>query len=182
MITVFAIVAIGLLIASFVLAVGLFFVLVFKRKARKNIDLFSVGTPQTLDNNEAKYFSSIRFNGQDKMIVLKQAESFKACVVTLISAGEKKKVRRFKLQFENGVAAIKLDDDINEYRVILESVDSKLIKHPAADNTLLFTIIYAAIVTVVYAIGIIMYIVMCSYYLVDYWAEYVTYYSFAAIA
>lgn len=186
MITVFAIVAIALLIVSLALAVGLFFVLLFKRKAKKNIELFSIGAPQALEGNETKYFSSIRYkdNGGEKLIILKQAESFKSGVVTLISAdqNQKKKVRRFKLEFVNGLAAIKVEDDLNEYKVVLESVDKKLVKHPGNDNSFPFTIIYAVIVAAVYAAGIIMYVVMCSYYLLDYWADYATYYAFAAVA
>ena len=116
------------------------------------------------------------------MIVFRQAESFKQCVVTLVTAGEKKKVRRFKVEFNNGVAGIKLDEDISEYRVVLESVDKKLLKHQPADSLFKLTIIYSAIVAVVYAAAVIMYVVMCSYYLVDYWAGYMTNYLFAAFA
>ena len=181
---IFGIIAISLMIASAVLGVGLFLVLLFKRKVKKDLDLFARNSKQTLDGNEAQYFSSIKHEDANGMIVFRQKESFKVCCVTLVTSnGGKRSAKRYKLSFtsEQNVAAIKLDEPVDEYRVVLESVDKKLVKHQAVDSLFPFTIIYSLVVTVVYVAAIIFYIMMCSYYLMDYWAGYALYYAFAAV-
>lgn len=178
-----SIVAFALLGLSAVLGVVLFFVLVFKRKANKNLDLFARNGRQNLDGEEANHFSLIKHDDASNMIVLKQSGSFANCVVTLItSSNGKKKAKRYKLSFtpEQTVCGIKLNETIEEFRVVLESVDKKLIKHKSADTLLKSTIIYSLIVGVTYIAAIAMYVMMCSYFLVDYWANYFVYYFLSA--
>ena len=90
---------------------------------------------------------------------------------------------RYSLSFtsEQNVCGISLKEPIDEFRVVLESVDKKLLKRDAFDNMLKTTIIYSAIVAVVYIAAIIMYIVMCSYYLLDYWAGFAVFYVYSLI-
>ena len=168
-------------ILSFVSAIGLFMALIFKRRAKKSLSLFPLNSSQQLDNEEARRFSYIKYDANLNAIVLKQKDSFKKCVITLISRGSKGvKMERYKCVFkENGAAAIQLNEQISEYLVVVESVDGRLVKHNSIDNHLVMNIVYGAIVTILHVTGIVLYVILCSYYLRDYWAGYAVYYAFA---
>ena len=169
-----------LFIASFVLAVGLFVLLLFKRRVKKSLPLFAAGAAQELSEEEAQNFSSIEYNEKLNAIMLKNVGEMKKCVVTVVYKNEKGQVKmhRYDCMFnEKYVTAVKMREKITDYRVIIESIDKKLIKHPSYDNHLLFNIIYGVVVAAVHATAVFLYVLMCSYYLRHYWAAYNAFYA-----
>lgn len=171
-----------LFILSFAGAVGLFALLLFKRRAKKSLTLFSVGVEQELTEAENPYFSSISYNEKLNAIMLKNVGEMKKCVVTVVYKNEKGSVKmhRYDCIFnEKYVTSVKMREKITEYRVIIESVDTKIVKHPSIDNHLLFNIIYGVAIAAIHATAVFIYVIMCSYFLRDYWAAYDNYYFLA---
>ena len=176
--------SIGVIVAAFVAAIGLFFAFVFKRKPKANIQLCPIDSRQDLSGNEANYFSYIKYDQSVNALVLKQSQVFKKCVVTLIiKRNGSISSKRYNLSYANNdlSCGITLNGQIDEYKVVLESVDGAVQKHAPIDNVLAMNIIYAAIVSIIFAIGAGLYIVMCSYYLNDEWVGYAFYYTYIAL-
>ena len=172
------------ILLTVVVAIVLFLLFFLKRKVKGTVPFFPSGT--ALPNDEfATFFSSVRHDANSNIILFTQAFNFKRCVVTLVySNNGKKGFKRYVLQFNESqkTCGIKLDNlNISEYNIFVESVDGKYNKHAPYENTLLFAIIYGAVVAVLYAVSIIILIVADSYQLLDVWNEYAIYYGFAAI-
>lgn len=174
----------GLVIGTFVLAVLLFAAFFLKRVVKKTVDLFPIDSPQQLTDNEAEYFASVRFDKKNNAIVVSQSQDFKKCVVSVITKkNESRSFKRLVLKFDNDRrCGIKLKKPFDEYVVVLESVDGKVLKHPSIDNGMMFAVIYSLIVTVVFIATLVVYVMLCSYSLLDAWDSYVIYYAFAGLA
>ena len=154
------------IVLMFVAAIGLYFALILKRKPRNDIPLFSVNSRQDLSGNEATYFSYIKFDSEKNAIVLKQSQVFKKCVVTLISKkGNVRKLEKYNLQYVEGdlYCGIPLNEPIDEFKVILESVDGNAQKHDPIDSYLTLNILYAVVVSVLFIIAGAMLITMDGY-------------------
>ena len=144
------------IILTFLVAVGLFFALILKRKPRSDLSLFSAQSRQDLSGNEANYFQYIKFDLEKNAIVLKQSQAFKKCVVTLISKkGNVRKQEKYNLQYAEGdlYCGIKLDAPIDEFMVVLESVDGNVLKHDPIDNYVTLNLIYAIVVSILFIIA-----------------------------
>lgn len=149
---------------TFLAAIVLFFALVLKRKPRNDISLFSVNYQQDLSGNEADYFQYIRFDAEKNAIVLKQSQAFKKCVVTLITKkGSAHSLRKFNINYAEGdmFAGIALPSPVDEFKVVLESVDGVVKKHDPVDTYKKMNIAYAAIVGGIFAIMALLFV---SYY------------------
>lgn len=173
-----------LVIVTAVAALGLFFLLVFIRKPKKNVRLFPVSERQELGGNEASYFSYIKYDQEKNAIVLKQSQVFSNCVVTLIvKSGGKVTMKRYNLAYNSGdlFCGIRLDERIDEFRVILESVDKTIVKHPQIDNSSSNNVTYGIIVAILFAATAFVYVLACSYILVDEWPAYSIFYGLAAL-
>lgn len=156
------------IILTFVAALGLFMALIFKRKPRSDFSLFAMDARQDLSGNEAKYFQYIRFDSEKNAIVLKQSQVFKKCVVTLITKkGNARKQAVYNLEYMPGdlYCGIKLDAPVDEYKVVLESVDGAVQKHDPIDNYLTLNLVYAIVVSILFIIAGALLITMDSYYL-----------------
>ena len=170
-----------LFIVAFALAAGLFFLFLFKRKAKKSLALFNLETPQELNESEAQYFTSINFDKAFDALILKRNGEIKKAVVTVVYKGSdgKSEMKRYKLAFDDeAVTVIKFDKPITDYRVVIESIDGKIIKHPALDNHFLFTAIYGGVVSGFHLAGTMVYIAMCAQYVRYSWPGYAAYYLF----
>ena len=173
----------AIIAASFIAALGLYFLLIFISRPKKDISLFPLNAKQDLSDGEAGYFEYIKYNENAGAIVLKQSTSFQKCVVTLLyKKGNKLGMKRYNLEFSDNdpICGIQLDNGIDEYKVVLESVDKKSIKHPGYDNYLVLHLVYALIVGALFAIGLLVYIMMCYYFLSEDWPGYAQYYAFPA--
>ena len=180
-----AIVAIALIVISFVAGLGLFFALLFKRKANKNVPLVPADARQELSGSEADYFSYIKYDSEKNAIVLKQSQVFKKCVVTLITKKNGAlSIKRYNLQYADGdlYCGIKLDGAIDEYKVVLESIDNSVKKHAPVDTFLSMNIIYAIVVTLLFMVGCFVYVYMWAFSLLDEWPGYAFYYIFVFFA
>ena len=156
------------IILTFLAAIGLFMALIFKRKPRNDISLFAMDARQDLSGNEAQYFQYIRFDAEKNAIVLKQSQVFKKCVVTLITKkGNARKQAVYNLEYAQGdlFCGIKLDSPVDEYKVVLESIDGTAQKHEPIDNYLTLNMVYAIVVSVLFIIAGALLITMDSYYL-----------------
>ena len=156
------------IILTFVAALGLFLVLVFRRKPKSDLRLSNINDRQDLENNEARYFQYIRFDADKKAIVLKQSQVFKKCVVTLVTKkGNSLKQAKYNLEYVEGdlYCGIPLNDSVDAYKVVLESVDGVAQKHDPIDNYLALNLIYAVVVSILFIIAGAMLITMDSYYL-----------------
>ena len=156
------------IILTFVAALGLFLVLVFRRKPKSDLRLSNINDRQDLENNEARYFQYIRFDADKKAIVLKQSQVFKKCVVTLVTKkGNSLKQAKYNLEYVDGdlYCGIPLNDSVDAYKVVLESVDGVAQKHDPIDNYLALNLIYAVVVSILFIIAGAMLITMDSYYL-----------------
>lgn len=156
------------IILTFVAALGLFMALIFKRKPRSDFSLFAMDARQDLSGNEAKYFQYIRFDSEKNAIVLKQSQVFKKCVVTLITKkGNARRQAVYNLEYMPGdlYCGIKLDAPVDEYKVVLESVDGAVQKHDPIDNYLTLNLVYAIVVSILFIIAGALLITMDSYYL-----------------
>ena len=156
------------IILTFVAALGLFIALIFKRKPRSDFSLFAMDARQDLSGNEAKYFQYIRFDSEKNAIVLKQSQVFKKCVVTLITKkGNARRQAVYNLEYMPGdlYCGIKLDAPVDEYKVVLESVDGAAQKHDPIDNYLTLNLVYAIVVSILFIIAGALLITMDSYYL-----------------
>ena len=173
----------AIIFAAFLAAVALFFVFIFKRRPKKDISLFPLNAKQDLSDGEADYFEFIRYNENLNSLVLKQSRSFQSCVVTVIyKKNNKLGMKRYNLKFEGNdpICGIQLDNGVEEYKVVLESVDKKIVKHAPIDNYLVNHIVYALIVGALFAVGMLVYVMTCYYYLKEHWPEYSQYYVFPA--
>lgn len=171
-------------VLAFVAAVGLFFLFVFKRKPKKDITLFSTNDRQYLDGNEAEYFSYIKYDNEKNAIVLKQSQIFKKCVVTLIyKINNSIGMKRYTLNYASGdlFCGIQLKNKIDEFKVVLESIDGAGKKHEPIDNYFALHILYSIVVAVLFAVACFLYVFMCSFYLNDEWSGYAFYYVFVAL-
>ena len=179
-------IAIVIIIASFVLALGLFPLFLLKRKPLKDISLTSIDDNQDLYDDEAIYFSYVRYDSEKRAIILKQSQVFRKCVVTLIvRQNGKLKMARYNLEYAPNdlFCAIKIDGTIEGFKVVLESVDGSISKHAPIDNYKQAHIVYSVIVTLVFAIGAIVYVMMCGTLLIDdQWVGFNLYYTFAALS
>ena len=92
-------------------------------------------------------------------------------------------MKRYNLSYADGdpICGIKMFGFIDKYRVVLESVDGKLQKHKSVDNYALFHILYAVIVTILFAAAVVVYAMACSTLLRRYWPEYAMYYVLAGL-
>lgn len=172
-----------LIIVTFVAAVGLFFLLVFIRKPKKNVLLFSVDGRQELNENEAAYFSYIKYDKEKNSIILKQSQVFSHCVVTLIvKSNGKVSMKRYNLTYNSGdlYCGIRLNERIDEFRVVLDSVDKTIVKHPQIDNSSSNNVTYGIIVALLFAATAFVYVLACSFLLNDEWPAYSLFYSLAA--
>ena len=171
------------LIATFVVVALLGVLVTFKKFVKPSIPLASVSGAQPLDGNEATYFAFIKYDEASRSIVLRQANSFSKCVVSLITANNgKRKIRRHVVEFNGGdnIAAIKVNEPINEYLVVLESVDKNLQKHQALDINFILAIVAALLALALFAGFGVFYVMLCSTFLVDEWPEFATYYALPA--
>ena len=144
------------IILTFLAAIGLFMALIFKRKPRNDISLFAMDARQDLSGNEAQYFQYIRFDAEKNAIVLKQSQVFKKCVVTLITKkGNARKQAVYNLEYAQGdlFCGIKLDSPVDEYKVVLESIDGTAQKHEPIDNYLTLNMVYAIVVSILFIIA-----------------------------
>ena len=167
-----------------VVAVALFFLIVLNRKPKKDVQLFGIDVRQDLDENEANYFSYIKYDQGLNAIVLRQSQVFNKCVVTLITKKEGRlSMKKYNLKYAaNDLSCgIQLEGQIEEYRVVLESVDNNTQKHPSFDSALTNNILYAIIVSLLFVVGGGAYIVACSFCLEDEWLGYSFYYVFLAL-
>ena len=175
---------IALIVITAIVGVALLILFFLKRKVKGNVELFPAGSALPL-NDLNQFFSSVRHDANSNTIVLKQASPFRRCVVAVVYAVDGKKTfKRYVLNFSESqqVCGIRLNAfNISEYNIFVESVDGRINKHKAVDNSLLFAIIYGAAVAVLYALGIIMLVAFDSQYLASYWPGYAIYYGFAAI-
>ena len=156
------------IILTFVAALGLFMAMLFKRRPRNDLPLFALNARQDLSRNEADYFQYIRYDAEKGAIVLKQSQAFKKCVVTLITRkGNSRKQVMYNLEYNEGdlFCGIKLDDQVDEFRVVLESVDGVTKKHAPIDNHLTMNVVYALVVSILFIISGILLITMDSYYI-----------------
>lgn len=156
------------IILTFVAALGLFLALVFRRKPKSDLRLSNINDRQDLENNEARYFQYIRFDADKKAIVLKQSQVFKKCVVTLVTKkGNSLKQAKYNLEYVDGdlYCGIPLNDSVDAYKVVLESVDGVAQKHEPIDNYLSLNLVYAVVVSILFIIAGAMLITMDSYYL-----------------
>ena len=172
------------IIASFVVALGLFALLLLKRMPKKDIDLYPINGRQDLTDNEAEYFAYIKYNQDNNSIVLKQSQIFKKCVVTLIiKKGGKLSSKRYNLQYVPGdvFCGINIEAGAEEFKVVLESVDGRPVKHTPIDSSLKFNVLYAVIVSVLFVIGSLLYVYMCNFYINGIWQEYATFYVYPAL-
>lgn len=172
------------IIVSFVAALGLFALLLLKRKPKKDIDLYPINGRQDLRDGEADYFAYIKYNQDINAIVLKQSQIFKKCVVTLIiKKGGKLSSKRYNLQYTAGdvFCAISVEQGAEEFKVVLESVDGRAIKHPPVDSSLKLNVLYAVIVSILFVIGGLLYVYMCNFYINGIWQEYATFYTYPAL-
>ena len=173
------------LIITAIAAIILFFALILKRRVKKGVTLFALSTPQELANNEANYFSFIKYDAKSNAIVLKKAQEFKKCVVTLIyRANGKEEITRYNLDYSNaekGMVGISLANPIDEYLIVLESVDGSIVKHASYDNYFTFHLIYGIVVSVLFAVSIIFYVLMCRFYLRSDWPAYNGFYALSLI-
>ena len=178
-------VSIILFAALVVIAIGFFFLLLFKRRPNKSLTLYPLEARQDLSDNEAEYFSYIKYNPEIKSIVLKQSQVFSKCVVTLVIKTKSGTVsmKRYNLTYGAGdvFCGIQIGDDVDEYRVILESIDKKTKKHARVDNQLVFNLIYAALVTVVFVVAAILYVYAMSFFLVDTYTGFIMCYLSVAL-
>ena len=141
---------------TFVGAAGLFFALLFKRKPKADVRLFSINERQDLSGNEANYFQYIRFDSEKNAIVLKQSQVFKKCVVTLITKkGNSRKLTVYNLEYAPGdlYCGISLNGPVDEYKVILESVNGAVQKHDSTDSFINLNVLYAVVVSVLFIIS-----------------------------
>lgn len=171
-------------IVTFVLAVGLFFLLVFIRKPKKNVRLFPISQRQELGENEASYFSYIKYDQGKNSIILKQSQIFSHCVVTLIvKSGGKVSMKRYNLAYNQGdlYCGIRLEGRIDEYRIVLDSVDKTILKHAALDNSSSNNVTYGLVVSILFAISVFIYVLTCSFLLNDEWPAYSIFYALAAL-
>jgi len=171
-------------IVTFVLAVGLFFLLVFIRKPKKNVRLFPISQRQELGENEASYFSYIKYDQEKNSIILKQSQIFSHCVVTLIvKSGGKVSMKRYNLAYNQGdlYCGIRLEGRIDEYRIVLDSVDKTILKHAALDNSSSNNVTYGLVVSILFAISVFIYVLTCSFLLNDEWPAYSIFYALAAL-
>ena len=172
------------IIVTFVVAIGLFFLLIFMRKPKSGVRLFSINDRQELAGNEETYFSYIKYDQEKRSIILKQSQVFGTCVVTLIlKSNGKKSMRRYNLEYVPGdlFCAIRVDGQVEEYRVILESVEKSAVKHPNIDNSSSNAVTYGIVVSILFAISMFIYIFMCSFLLLDEWPAFAIFYGFAAL-
>ena len=172
------------IIVSFVAALGLFALLILRRSPRKDIDLYPINGRQELSDNEAQYFAYIKYNQDNNSIVLKQSQIFKKCVVTLvIKKGGKLSSKRYNLQYAPGdvFCGINVEDGTEEFKVVLESVDGRPVKHTPIDSSLKLNVLYAIIVSVLFVIGGLLYVYMCNFYINGVWQEYATFYVYPAL-
>ena len=154
------------IVLMFLAAIGLYFALILKRKPRNDVPLFAANSRQDLSGNEATYFSYIKFDPEKNAIVLKQSQVFKKCVVTLISKkGNVRKQEKFNLEYAEGdlYCGIILKEPIDEFKVVLESVDGNVQKHDPIDSFLTLNILYAVVVSVLFIIAAILLITMDGY-------------------
>ena len=144
------------IILMFLAAIGLFFALLLKRKPRTDLPLYSVESRQDLSGNEANYFQYIKFDAEKNAIVLKQSQVFKKCVVTLISKkGNARKQEKYNLEYAEGdlYCGIPLNAPIDEFRVVLESVNGVGQKHDPIDNYMTMNLVYAIVVSILFIIA-----------------------------
>lgn len=171
-------------IVTFALAIGLFFLLVFIRKPKKNVRLFPISQRQELGENEASYFSYIKYDQEKNSIILKQSQIFSHCVVTLIvKSGGKVSMKRYNLAYNQGdlYCGIRLEGRIDEYRIVLDSVDKTILKHAALDNSSSNNVTYGLVVSILFAISVFIYVLTCSFLLNDEWPAYSIFYALAAL-
>ena len=154
------------IVLTFAAAVLLFLALLLKRKPRKDVSLIALLDRQDLSGSEANYFQYIRYDSEKNAIVLKQSQVFKKCVVTLITKkGKVSKVARYNLEYVPGdlYCGIKLDEPVDSYRVVLESVDGASQKHAPVDSFMSSNAIYAVVVSVLFIIAAIVLIMWYGY-------------------
>ena len=156
------------IVLTFVAALGLFLVLILVRKPKGDLRLANIDDRQDLDSNEATYFQYIRFDAEKNAIVLKQSQVFKKCVVTLVTKkGSSLKQAKYNLEYVNGdlYCGIPLNEKVDAYKVVLESVDGATQKHDPIDNFLAFNLIYAIVVSVLFIVAGALLITYDSYFL-----------------
>ena len=169
---------------TFIAAIGLFVLLILIRRPKKDLELYPIKGRQELSDNEASYFSYIKYNEEVNSIVLKQSQIFKKCVVTLIiKKGKTLKSKKYNLVYQPGdvFCGIKVEEGAEEFRVVLESVEGVVTKHPAIDAYGKFNFLYAIVVSVLFVLAGIFYVATWSYSLIDYWPGYAFYYSYIAL-
>ena len=179
-----------LLIVSLVLtvlaigaAVGLYFLFIYPLKAGKKVALTSVNTPFVLDEEYKDHLLKVSLNKQNNELVFVGRESTKKAVVSVVTkANGKKQYDVYSLDFSGSVIAIPMNPDVEEYTVVLESVNGKAIQGSRSVKPKLLTFILYSILPSLLAVGaIVVYGVFCSTYLKDYFPSYVMYYFFAAL-
>ena len=146
------------IVLTFAAAVLLFLALLLKRKPRKDVSLTALNDRQDLSGSEATYFQYIRYDSEKNAIVLKQSQVFKKCVVTLITKkGNARQIARYNLEYVPGdlYCGIRLDAPVDEYRVVLESVDGTTQKHAPVDSFVSSNAIYAIVVSVLFIVATI---------------------------
>ena len=154
------------IVLTFLAALGLFMALLFKRKPKSDVSLTGINDRQDLSGSEATYFQYIRFDSEKNAIVLKQSQVFKKCVVTLITKkGNSRKQAVYNLEYVAGdlYCGIKLSEPVDEFRVVLESVDGNVQKHAPIDSYFSMNILYAIVVSVLFIISGILLITMDGY-------------------
>ncbi len=179
-----------LLVISLVLAVlsvaatvGLYFLFIYPVKAGRNVALTNVNTPFVLDEEYKDHLLKVSLNKQNNELVFVARDSTKHAVVSVVTKiNGKKQYDVYSLDFSGSVIAIPMSADVEEYTVVLESVNGKEIKGSRSVKPKLITfILYSILPSVLAVAAIIIYGIFCATYLKDRFPSYILYYFTAAL-
>jgi uncharacterized membrane protein YraQ (UPF0718 family) len=164
-------------------AAGLYFLLIYPVKAGKRVELTNVNTPFSLDPEYKDHLLKVPLNKQNNELVFVGKESTKRAVVSVITkVNNKRQYDVYSLDFSGMVITIPVDPAVEEYTVVLESVNGKKVNSQRQVKPKLLTyILYSILPSLLAVAAIIVYGVFCSTYLKDYFPSYVFYYFLAAL-